>query len=115
MLHELAHAEQARAQPEVAPWGFVVSITRGGRHRKLHHVGSCGRLPGVDYKDFEVFGDTMPENKVLGSMCQWCFGTTALPATEASDIESFASSSSSEGEAAKPAAKRRKAVVEIEE
>lgn len=30
------------------PWGFVVSVMRGGRHRKLHHLGSCKMLPGVD-------------------------------------------------------------------
>ena len=112
MRHELDNAEAEMARPQVAPWGFVVSITRGGKHRKLHHVGSCWRVPGVDYKEYETFGDIMPESSELDSLCDRCFGTTSVaslnaPAGEVSDVESFASSSSSE-EAEKPA-KRRKA------
>ena len=102
----LAQAESARAAPDVEPWGFVVSVTRGGRHRKLHHIGSCKQVPGVDYKTFEVFGDVMPGNHQLDSLCGRCFGTTSLP-DEIEDAESF--DSSSEAEAA-PAAKKAKAV-----
>ena len=52
---ELALLEEAQKeafQPTVdEPWGFVVSITQHGRHRKLHHVGSCKLKPDVDYLD----------------------------------------------------------------
>jgi hypothetical protein len=94
------------AKPEVAPWGFVISKTRGGRHRKLHHVGSCKRVPGVDFRDYEVFGDTMPANSLLDSLCKWCFGTTELPAEEESEAESFDSSSSSRSGKRPAAAKK---------
>ena len=92
------------ALPEevVDPWGYVISITRGGRHRKLHHVGSCHRVPGVDYRTFEVWGANLPPVAVLNSRCGVCFGTTALePAEDASDSESHTSSSETVGE--KPA------------
>ena len=77
------------------------SVTRGGRHRKLHHIGSCKQVLGVDYKTFEVFGDVMPGKRQLDSLCGRCFGTTTLPDEE--EAESF--DSSSEAEAA-PAAKK---------
>ena len=89
------------ALPEeiVEPWGYVISITRGGRHRKLHHVGSCHRVPGVDYRTFEVWGANLPPVAVLSSRCGVCFGTTALePAEDASDSESHTSSSETVGE-----------------
>ena len=45
---------------EIAPWGFVVSITRNGRHRKLHRIGDCRLIAGIHYGDFEVWGDKLP-------------------------------------------------------
>ena len=42
-------AVQADRAPAVPVLGYVVSVTRGGRHRKLHHVGICRFVPGVDY------------------------------------------------------------------
>ena len=104
-LQVAGEAEQGDAKPAVAPRGFVVSITRGGRHRKPHHVGSRKRLPDIDYKDYEVFGDVMPEFSLLDSLCAQCFGTTALPAEAESDVESFDSSGSSEAGAGPAAAK----------
>ena len=38
---ELLKAVAEDPVKEVAPWGFVVSIARNGRHRKLHHIGDC--------------------------------------------------------------------------
>ena len=51
---EAVLGEAVSVEPVVAPWGFVVSITRNGRHRKLHHIGDCRLIPGVHYQDFEV-------------------------------------------------------------
>ena len=93
-----------------APWGYVVSVTRNGRHKKLHHVGSCRLVPGVDYKEFEPWGAVMPPLEKLDSKCSRCFGTTSLeeaPANEESAAESMDSSSSS-SRASEPALKKRK-------
>ena len=90
---------QAAAAPvaDSEPFGYVVSITRGGRHRKLHHVGSCRLVPGVDYKEFDVYGNVMPPLHLLNSKCHRCFGTTSLQpeVEEESAAESLDSSSSS--------------------
>ena len=113
LLQALEDKEQEMAKPAVEPWGFVVSITRGGRHRKLHHVGSCKQQPGVDYRDFQVYGDVMPPNSELDSLCGRCFGSTALPAEDLSEAESCDSSSSSRSGKG-PAKKKAKTVVKIE-
>ena len=99
--------EADRAPPDKVH-GYVASVTRGGRHRKLHHVGSCRLVLGVDYKDFEVYGDVMPGKAEVDSRCTWCFGRgLALePALgdEESGTESLDSSSSATVE--RPAPKK---------
>ena len=107
---EAAHAEQLR--PEVAPWGFVVSKTQNGRHRKLHHVGSCFRVPGLHYKEFDVWGDVVPPLSELHSQCANCFGKggvvrEAPVAEQESEVSSVSSSSSSSGK--EPPGKKAKA------
>jgi hypothetical protein len=113
LLQALEDKEAEMAKPAVDPWGFVVSITRGGRHRKLHHVGSCKQLPGVDYREFQVYGAVMPPNSELDSLCGRCFGTTALPQEPDSEAESFDSSASSADEA--PKKKPRVSAVKVED
>ena len=77
----------------------MISVTRGGKNRKLHHVGSCHRIPGLDYKTFEVWGAVLPPMAVLHSRCNNCFGTAALEPVEAvSDDESHTSSSETLGD-----------------
>ena len=101
-------ALEADRAPPATVQGYVVSITRGGRHRKLHHVGSCRFTPGVDDKDFEVYGDVMPGAAEVDSRCAWCFGRglSLEPALEeeGSGSESLDSSSSSTVE--RPALKK---------
>ena len=77
--------------------GYVVSKTRGGRHRKLHHYGSCRLIPGVDYRDYDVWGDIMPPRREIDSKCIRCFGKQAnvVSVQVESGEESLDSSSSS--------------------
>ena len=92
-------ALEADRAPPATVQGYVVSVTRGGRHRKLHHTGSCRFTPCLDYKDFEVYGDVMPSAAEVDSRCAWCFGRglSLEPALEeeGSGAESLDSSSSS--------------------
>ena len=101
-------ALEADRAPAVPVQVYVISVTRGGRHRKLHHVGSCRFVPGVDYKEFEVYGDVMPSKAEVDSRCMWCFGRGLVfetaPVGEESRAESLDSSSSSAVE--KPADKK---------
>ena len=111
---EMAKAAAKPQETELAPWGFVVSVTRGGKHRKLHHIGDCRLVPGIHYKDFEVWGNVLPGGGDIDSRCGWCFpassGSAQTAAEPESDRESVSSSSSSVGSAASsPQAKRAKA------
>ena len=93
--------------PPPAPHGFVVSVTRRGKFRRLHLVESCSMVPGVHYKDFEVWGDIMPSESDIQAVCARCLpqGKPAAP-LQAPDVVTGSSSSSgeessSEGGAAK--------------
>ena len=76
---ELA-AEQLLPPPP-APHGFVVSITRRGKFRRLHLVEACRLTPGIHYKDFEVWGDIMPGESNVQAVCARCLpqGKPAAP------------------------------------
>ena len=59
---------------EVLPIGaFVASISSRG-FRRLHKVGSCPMVPGVDYGNFEFLGLSRPEADTFGALCKRCFG-----------------------------------------
>ena len=51
-------------RPDVAQ-GFVVSVTRGGRCRRLHFAGGCFRIAGEHCKNFECFGQAMPDDHLF--------------------------------------------------
>ena len=108
LVHAFDLAVQADRAPAVPVQGYVISVTRGGRHRKLHHVGSCRFGPGVDYRQYEIYGDVMPSKSEVASRCSWCFGRVLSlePALEeeGSEAESLDSSSSSTME--RPALKK---------
>ena len=96
---ELDLLEEPVLDDEEVPWGYVISVTRGDKHRKLHHVGSCRLIPGLDYKKFEVWGAELPPSSELNSRCMNCFGSSALvPVEEVSDDASVTSSSETSGE-----------------
>ena len=57
---------------EAAPHGYVVAVTTS-RIRRLHYVGSCGRIPGIHYHRFEVWGDTVPDESEYHKRCITCF------------------------------------------
>ena len=83
--------------PPPTPHGFVVSITRRGKFRRLHLGGVCRLTPGVHYKDFEVWGDMMPGESEVQAGCARCLpqGKPAAP-LEPPDLISGSSSSSGE-------------------
>ena len=41
--------------------------------KRLHFVGNCPMVPGLNYFDFEVFGDNCPEHKLFEKHCLNCF------------------------------------------
>ena len=105
---EAVLSEAAAPQPPpVMPWGFVISITRAGKHRKLHHMGSCHRIPGTDYHEYEVLGDRVPSEKEVDSICKNCFKQGFIFTGQEADLseaESISSSSSSSSSGTGPPA-----------
>ena len=53
--------------------GYVVSIVGRRRFRRLHFVGLCGRVPGIDYLDFAEYGDLRPSPEDYDAICRKCW------------------------------------------
>ena len=68
----------------VRPAGFVVSITRGGRCRRLHFAGGCSRIPGEHHGKLDDFGQVVPPESAYSHRCKDCFpaGITTRTAEE---------------------------------
>ena len=78
---------------EVPPVGAFVASVSGRSLRRLHKVGSCPMVPGVDYGNFEFLGMAMPKADAFDAYCKRCFG----PVTPLSSSSAAFSGSSSEG------------------
>ena len=90
-------------EPEPIPvTGFVVSIAKRGKHRKLHLLEGCRFKPGIDYKEFCSYGEIMPGEYDFESVCRICL-PGGLP-DEEPDLSG--SSSSSSGEEPGPPSKK---------
>ncbi len=65
--------------------GFVVSISGKHSFRRLHQIGRCHRVPGVDYARFEELGEVLPPASEYDDVCGQCWrrgqevGATAPP------------------------------------
>ena len=68
---------------------FSVSIGAKSNFRRLHLLGSCFRVPGLHYSDFEIFSERPAADK-YNDFCRQCWRTEPI----AQDV---ASSSSEEG------------------
>ena len=82
---------------------YVVCLRRNGSQRILHRVGSCYRLPGRDYSNFEVLGEEHPLPEKYKCMCGDCWKQPAscsqaqpCEPSSSSSVASSASSASSE-------------------
>ena len=45
---------------------------KGSSRSHSHHLHSCWRIPGIDYKDFEFKGEMMPNASCFDNWCQTC-------------------------------------------
>ena len=75
--------------------GYVISVTGSAGYRRLHFIGRCHRLPGVHYKVYELFGDTVPGNALYTSVCKACWPDGAVTGDPDDQPASTGSSSSS--------------------
>ncbi len=53
--------------------GYVVSISGKHGFRRLHKLGACFRVPGIDYMLFEEMGPDMPDHDKYDEFCGNCW------------------------------------------
>ena len=68
MVQVSKHSKDVTAASGSLKGMFVVGIS--GRIRRLHQVGRCHRVPGVDYARYEVIGPTEPPGEVRALLVQ---------------------------------------------
>ena len=109
---ELAQAVEERGAAEAAasPSGFCIAIT-SKKVRRLHFVGSCGKIPGEHYKQFVTWGDLMPPEHEVDVVCSNCFpgGVAKAPKNEPEVSEASTSSSSSSSSSGSESPRPKKA------
>ena len=76
--------------------GYVISISGKRRVRRLHFVGMCHRIPGLDFLDFECHDDQLPVDNLYDDYCHQCW-RTGPPAQRGDDSVVTESESSSTG------------------
>ena len=71
----------------------VVSITKNGSCRTLHVVGSCWRVPGLHFRNYNLLDEG--ERGIYRHLCKDCFPEQTDPSVAESDSETNSSSSES--------------------
>ena len=95
---------QERASRAQTPTGFIISLTQGGRCRRLHFAGGCFRIPGEHYQKYEDLGQRQPGPHEFSHRCRNCFPTQlAEQEVEDSDVDTDSDSSTSEASLASAA------------
>ena len=80
-LNQVGIAEAVAAQAsEPEPVGYVISLTKRGRCRRLHFTKDCWMVPGHHFKQFEVWGTTLPAEADISCVCSHCMPLGRLAA-----------------------------------
>ena len=58
--------------------GYVVSVSGKRKVRRLHYVGRCHRIPGVDFLDYECHYEEQPLDTSYDDYCHQCWRTGPL-------------------------------------
>ena len=87
-----------RLPPKVT--GYVVSISTKKHVRRLHFLGGCHRVPGIDYLDYEQMGEHVPDPDTYDAYCGQCWAGGEGPprAPGAEEVENGDTSSSEDSE-----------------
>ena len=57
-------------------------VARKTKFRRLHLVGACPLVAGIDYTTFEVLGATVPSEKAYQAFCRNCWRGSSKPEGE---------------------------------
>ena len=97
-------SRSGRLPPDVT--GFVVSISAKTQFRRLHLLGACHRVPGLDYKDFEMLGDSPPDPSLYDAHCAQCWAGGRKPPEPESEDEEVMDGDTSSSESSEPRPKK---------
>ena len=92
---------------ESAMGQYVVSIQGKSGFRRLHLVGACFRVPGVDYLQYELLGPNLPSPSAYHASCRNCWPGGLPSGDGAGSEEATPSASSSASEEDEVRATRR--------
>ncbi len=53
--------------------GYVISMVGRQRTRRLHYLGACHRVPGIDYLEYYELGMSMPDEDTYDLVCRNCW------------------------------------------
>ena len=56
--------------------------------RILHQLGSCWKVPGVDYFSFVHHGTIAPSPETYTKVCKWCASKATTKESDESDTSS---------------------------
>ena len=93
--HEADYEPAEWPERDTAPVkGFVVSVSGKRKVRRLHCVGRCDRIPGVDILDYVLCGEEQPLDTSYDDYCQQCWraGPPVLRGDDSMVTESESSS-----------------------
>ena len=93
-------ADFEEAQPSIGLGLYVVSRRgKGSGRRTPHFTGARHRTPGIDYAQFEVFGDVRPPASQYTDVCKQCWpADRGIIRSAESDDEFDGSTSTSDGD-----------------
>ncbi len=75
-------ADWTATDSQKVPEGYIISISSKKRIRRLHLMGACHMLPGIDYTNYIVIGDQCPSNDQYDDYCRHCWRGDAQPRDE---------------------------------
>ena len=88
-------------EKELPKSGYVVTFMFERRLRRLHYVGRCYRKPGVDYFDYDSYGELLLAADQYDKTCVQCWppaggGPERVESKDSSEEPSSSSTSSSD-------------------
>ena len=97
LAQEAVNAAVAEQAVAVVPFGYVISKTKRGKCLRLHFLKDCWMVPGVHYRDFDVWGDSLPAEADITCVCLHCMPLGRQAAEDGQALEAAEQSSSSSG------------------
>ena len=78
--------------------GYVASVSNKRGIKRLHQLGKCYRRPGIDYREWVYFGESLPSSDCYDAHCLQCWRKQTVSADSDSSESGATTSSSTESD-----------------